>query len=148
MGPSSCDWHNPCSPYCLFLVHPYNMTDHLILASSTFITILATHALLLTFSFFRCCLKDVPCDHLSILASIVSSSISFFCLSALFSAPYNITGLTTTLYTFALNLMLILRSQITLLIIFHFLRAAATYSLTSASILPASVTIDSKYLNC
>ena len=122
---------------------------HVILLSCTFLDISPTFGVPLILSFLILSSLVTPLIHLNILISPTSNF--FYCafLTAQVSALYIIAGLTTVLYTFPLNLKLILRSHRIPDTLFQFFHPDCILCVISASMYPfsASVAPMYRYLN-
>ena len=119
---------------------------HLSLASRVFFPNIPTCAVSLMYSFLILSILVTPNENRNIFNSATSISASCLFVSATVSNPYNIAGLTATLYTFPFSLAGTLLSQITPDILLHPFHPACTLFFTSLPHSPLLCTVEPRYL--
>ena len=119
---------------------------HLSLASRVFSPNFPTCAVPLMYSFLILSILVTPNENRNIFNSATSISASCLFVSATVSNPYNIAGLTATLYTFPFTLAGTLLSQITPDILLHPFHPACTLFFTSLPHSPLLCTVEPRYL--
>ena len=110
---------------------PRRCPYHLSLASRVFSPNFPTCAVPLMYSFLILSILVTPNENRNIFNSATSISASCLFVTATVSNPYNIAGLTATLYTFPFTLAGTLLSQITPDILLHPFHPACTLFFTS-----------------
>ena len=119
---------------------------HLSLASRVFSPNFPTCAVPLMYSFLILSILVTPNENRNIFNSATSISASCLFVSATVSNPYNIAGLTATLYTFPFTLAGTLLSQITPDILLQPFHPACTLFFTSLPHSPLLCTVEPRYL--
>ena len=122
--------------------YPY----HISLASRVYSPNFPTCAVPLMYSFLILSILVTPNENRNIFNSATSISACCLFVSATVSNPYNIAGLTATLYTFPFTLAGTLLSQITPDIILHPFHPACNLFFTSLPHSPLRCTVESRYL--
>ena len=121
---------------------PYQLS----LASRVFSPNFPTCAVPLMYSFLILSILVTPNAKCNIFSSATSISASCLFVSATVSNPYDIAGLTATVYTFPFTLACTLLSQITPGILLHPFHPARTLFFTSLQHSPLLCTVEPRYL--
>ena len=132
----------PIYPSSFLSTCPY----HLSLASRVFSPNRPTCAVPLMYSFLILSILVTPNENRNIFNSATSISASCLFVSATVSNPYNIAGLTATLYTFPFTLADTRLSQITPDILLQPFHPACTLFFTSLPHSPLLCTVEPRYL--